>query len=126
MVVVRRLVIVALFSFGCGGSDPQGGGPRDAAIPCPNDLPPACPSPAPSYAADIAPLIMRRCTPCHYPGGVAAMGNHDLSDYPRVFAQKRDVLTQFYACKMPPADAGAPTADERKAMLGWLVCGAPE
>src|SRR5271166_3763189 len=41
-------------------------------------LPQAC-GQAPSYAADIAPLVERTCVPCHGPGGVAF--NQDFTTY---------------------------------------------
>jgi hypothetical protein len=35
------------------------------------------------------------------------------------------VLTEVYACQMPPVDADPLSATERQALLAWLVCGAP-
>jgi hypothetical protein len=35
-------------------------------------------------------------------------------------------LNQVYACNMPPGSAAQPTVQEREALLGWLVCGAPQ
>jgi hypothetical protein len=91
---------------------------------CPNDLPPSCPANAPSYAGDVAPLMSRRCAPCHYPGGIED-SVHDFSTYAHVHAQAGAILGQIHACLMPPADAGQPTADERAALQAWLVCGSP-
>jgi hypothetical protein len=99
--------------------------PAPAAGSCPDDLPPACPAPAPSYQAQVAPLLEARCVGCHGAGQVAS--NRLLDSYGSVFPQRAAVLRQTYACQMPPADAGAPlTLAERAALLGWLVCGAPD
>ena len=38
---------------------------------CPNDTPSACPSPAPSYVSDVAPIVSSHCLQCHAPGGQA-------------------------------------------------------
>ena len=36
------------------------------------------------------------------------------------------MLDQVYACAMPPSDAGVTLSlEEREALLGWLVCNAP-
>jgi len=35
------------------------------------------------------------------------------------------VLTQVYSCRMPQPGAAPLTEAERAALLGWLVCGAP-
>lgn len=107
------------FAYGalaCTSSGGGGGG-------CPNDLPASCPQPPPSYASDVAPVFARRCTGCHSPTGVEA--ERDFTSYDRIHQLRTDVLTQVYACRMPPADAAAPTPAERATLLGWLVCGAP-
>jgi hypothetical protein len=91
---------------------------------CPNDLPAACPDPAPSYAQTIAPLISNRCYPCHGPGGVEQAA-HDFTSYQGVFDQRTMILDAVYACRMPPGDSPQLSADDRAALLGWLVCHAP-
>jgi hypothetical protein len=101
-------------------STPDGGGSG-----CPDDVPAACPTPAPSYANDVAPLVARRCSPCHLPGGIEAQ-THDFSRYDVLFAQKGSVLGQIHACLMPPPEATPPSAAERAVLLGWIVCGAPQ
>jgi hypothetical protein len=101
----------------------SGCGEPDGTSTCPNDLPASCPVGVPSYAADIAPVIHDRCAPCHSPGGSA--GDRPLTSYAEVYARRGPVLNQTHACRMPPSGATAPTPDERAALLGWLVCGAP-
>jgi hypothetical protein len=107
---VRLALLVTIAVAACGGEE----------LSCPNDLP-ACPSPAPSYSADVAPLVQRRCAPCHFPGGTAA--EHNLATYDRVFAQRGIVLNQIYTCRMPP-DAPL-VGEERTLFLEWLECDAP-
>ena len=96
----------------------------DAPPACPSDLPAACPSPPPGYDAAVLPLLAHRCWGCHGDGGIE-VNQHDLGTYDGVFRQRSAVLNQVYGCLMPPSDAAALTPDERAALLGWLVCGAP-
>lgn len=91
---------------------------------CPNDLPADCPTPAPTYADDAAPIIEARCFECHGPGGVA-QPRRDFTTYDGVFAQRGPMLNQVYACRMPPEGAMPLLPDERTVLLQWLVCGAP-
>jgi len=109
---VRALLLGTLLLAGCGGS-----------LDCPNDLPATCPTPAPSYVNDVAPLISAHCLKCHAPGGQEA--SKDFTNYPNVFSQRSAILNQFYSCRMPPEGEPRPTAQERALLLGWLVCGAP-
>jgi len=99
------------------------GGPRTSGN-CPNDLPASCPSPAPSYQAKVAPIINLRCVTCHSPGGQEA--SRPLQTYSQVYSERSAVLNQVYSCNMPPGSAAEPTEQEREALLGWLVCGAPQ
>lgn len=116
-------LVVALVTLGAC-SDPSDS-PTDAGTTgtCPDDLPSACPAGAPSYSADIAPIVEIRCGACHAPGKPQA--SKTLVDYADLHALRGPVLNQVYACKMPPADQPQPTPDERRALLAWLVCGAP-
>jgi mono/diheme cytochrome c family protein len=118
---LRRLAALVLIAAGCG----DGGA-------CPNDLPAECPSDAPGYAATIAPIVKTRCLGCHAPGGQAA--DKPLGTWDDVHARRSAVLNQVYSCSMPPTEGGplgmpstgsGLTDAERAALLGWLVCGAP-
>jgi len=42
----------------------------------------------------------------------------------QVQAHKTDIVFVLNACIMPPADQPQPTSDERRAIMGWIVCGA--
>jgi hypothetical protein len=98
-------------------------GCADPAPACPEDLPAACPDPAPTWAADAEPAIARACLACHGGQGPASIV---LSTWDDVSAHRREVLSQVYACRMPPDDAPPLSADDRATLLAWLVCGAPE
>jgi hypothetical protein len=89
---------------------------------CPDDVPAACPPSPPTYAKDIAPLVQASCATCHAPGGRES--SRLLTDYAHVYAQRGAVLLQVNACRMPPRDAPPISAEGRKALLAWLVCGA--
>ncbi len=89
---------------------------------CPNDLPAACPTPSPSWSADVQPIVASRCTRCHTQGGAA--GTVPLVTYDDVHVRRSAVLNQVYSCRMP--QDGLLGADERAKLLGWLVCGAPD
>ena len=110
---MRAALVCAVVLAGCGSSGP----------PCANDLPATCPSPQPSYATDVAPIIQAHCLKCHAPGGQEA--SKDFTTYQHVFDQRLAILNQFYSCRMPPDGEPRPTSQERALLLGWLVCGSP-
>lgn len=112
MVIARMIPLVWLLA-GCG-DDPKI---------CPNDLPDASVCPGPSFANDVAPLMMRRCYPCHFPGGIED-SVHDFSTYQNVFDQRSRILNQIHACLMPPSYAPQLDSMERFVLQSWLVCGA--
>ncbi len=124
-VVTRAAAVVvcalapAAFAAACSSS-----GASSSSSDCPNDLPATCPPNPPSYAATVAPIFERRCLACHGEGGVES-AQFNFSTYDGVQKHASPILNQVYACLMPPPDAGAPTADERHALLAWLVCHAP-
>ncbi len=91
---------------------------------CPLDLPDggACTEASPLYA-DVAPIIERRCTICHRPGGLQP--TKLFQTYDEVYAMRREMLFQIYSCRMPPPCTPDLTADERQTLLNWFVCGAP-
>jgi uncharacterized membrane protein len=70
-------------------------------------------------------IIQTRCSVCHVPGG--AEPNRPYQTYAQIAVPdtRRAILTQVYACRMPPAGALPLTTDERQALLAWLVCGGP-
>lgn len=116
------LALVSLAILACTSHiDPADSGNGGA---CPQDLPATCPTVVPSYQTTIAPVISLRCLACHGDGGIEVT-KRDLSNYAAVFKERSAVLNQVYACSMPPAASPALTADERKALLDWLVCHAP-
>jgi len=87
--------------------------------------PATCPSPAPSYAAEVEPIIRAKCVTCHAPGGLSAS-----KPYTTLAQIKLEPLTTMISfvqsCAMPQAPAPALTADEGAALLGWLVCREPD
>lgn len=107
------MTFAALLAVACGPPAPS----------CPNDLPMECPSPAPSYMNDVSPIFVGHCVKCHAPGGVEA--SRPLNSYTAVRAQP-GVLTQVYACRMPPAPEPELSSAERHTLLSWLVCGSPQ
>ncbi len=91
---------------------------------CPNDLPQACPSPAPSWDGGVQALIADKCAVCHTPGGLAF--DKPFDSYAHVYQYRGVILDQVYSCYMPPPDAGQLDESQRQQLLGWLVCGAPQ
>ncbi len=99
-------------------------GGSDASV-CPHDLPSTCPSPEPSWMNDVEPIIDRACNPCHGVGGVEQSA-FDFSTYQGVHKNFGSILSNVYGCLMPPPDAGGLTDAQRRTLLGWLVCAAPD
>jgi uncharacterized membrane protein len=94
---------------------------------CPSDLPPDddCATASPVYD-DVAPIFAARCRICHAAGGLETA--HLFDTYAQIHDNtmiRADILTQIYNCRMPPSCAPDLSADERKTMLKWFVCGAP-
>lgn len=103
------------------GCDPGTPAPSSS---CPDVQPSACPTPIPSFAAEVNGIIQQRCSTCHNPAGP----NPDrvFTSYARIYAQRSAILDQTVACRMPPAGAPALTGPERVALVDWLACRAPE
>ena len=95
------------------------GPPADSA--CPNVRPASCPSAVPSYKAEVEP-ILRSCTFCHSPTGIAG---HSETTYADVYAQRGSINDQVNGCNMPPSNATPLTTAERSTLLAWLACDAP-
>jgi hypothetical protein len=86
---------------------------------------PPCPDPAPSYVNDVAPILDAKCNTCHVP----ELGRPwPLTNYADVHDWSYSILSDIARCTMPPVDAGTPalTAAEEIAVLGWVICGAPD
>jgi len=118
---------LALAAAACAAACFSGhdGGGGDAAASCSSDVPATCPSVVPSWSNQVHAIVDARCGQCHTDGGVEAK-EHAFDTYAHVYAQRTSILTQLASCKMPPPDAAPLTSDERAAILGWLVCHAPE
>lgn len=110
------VLLVCLSLAACGDSTPREGAS------CPNDLPKECPSLAPSYAADVAPILADHCLTCHAPG--REKQDQPLDTYDHVYERRGAVMTQVYGCAMPPSGQPPLSPDERTTLLSWLVCGA--
>jgi uncharacterized membrane protein len=107
-----------LIALGCSSQPAQ-----EQPATCPNDLPASCPTPPPSYTNDVAKVLAARCVKCHGKGGVEE--TKPLDTYANVYSRRTTVLTQIYSCAMPPEGEDQLTAEERKTLLSWLVCKAP-
>jgi len=114
--------------LGCAGAErpdpPPDAAPADDR--CPSDLPGDmdCATSAPSYTEQTGAIIEQRCTVCHFDGNTQS--RQVFASYDDVFTEKRGMLTQIYSCRMPPPEAAPLSSSERKALLKWLVCGAPD
>lgn len=88
--------------------------------------------PAPTWEADVKPLMAASCVSCHVEGGIAPFA---LTSYEQVSAMKDAVRLAVESRRMPPYLAGDGCADyaddqrlspEQVAMLGaWAEAGAP-
>ncbi len=115
------LGLAPVLLLACGG-----GAHRDAAAAtCPDDIPSACALPAPSYVADVAPIVAQRCGSCHGLGGVEYPAV-DLSTHAAFVRQQHSVLSVLATCRMPQAGSPQLQAAQRATLLNYLVCGAPE
>ncbi len=108
--VLPLLAIAAIAACSSGSSCPTG------------DLPSSCPSSGvPSYASEVAPILVQQCVGCHSPQGNES--NTPLGTYADVARYRGPVLDQIDACLMPITTMLTPA--DRHTLLTWLVCGAP-
>ena len=122
---VSRVLARLLAFWGVLAASAAGCGPS-AANNCPNQQVPACPAVAPSFAAEVDPIIQGVCVTCHSPGGMEA--SRPLTTYAQITApvNKGTAFGQLLDCLMPPANAPKPlTPAERQTLLEWFACGAP-
>ncbi len=126
--MIRWLVVATTASLcACGPS-----GAYTSADPCagptPEDVPSSCPTPAPTYSQDVLPILERTCLPCHSPQWPDEFNPPDLAGYDRVYEMRGTVQYSIAGCWMPDEAAGGVplTEPERQAIMGWIVCGAPD
>jgi hypothetical protein len=111
VVTAVAIAVAVTVTAGCGSPAPSA---------CPgNELPAACPSPAPSFAADVLPIVQATCQNCHAPGGQEAV--IPLLTYDDVRGRITTVIMQLRMCLMPPVAAGNPTItpEQRQTFLTW-------
>ncbi|HUB07302.1 MAG TPA: hypothetical protein VMB50_09880 [Myxococcales bacterium] len=132
--VTRRLTLLASLLAACGGGHPGGGDGGTDGGSCPN-LSPTCPSPPPSYATQVAPILERSCLPCHTPGKQPYAAPTDLTNWSAVNGIHGTVLDELFVCAMPNGDGGpgfvldggAPTISDadKLTVMDWCLCEAP-
>ena len=111
--------------YACGrGATPRGSASAGAGTTCRRALP-ACTGAAPTYSADVRPILERRCFKCHAGDGVAA-DEHDFSHVEILRAQKGGLAGEIGACAMPPSTEPALPDGEAEVLLRWVACGASE
>ena len=114
---------LGMLAVACSGGGSGANDPAQASCPNTGDL--TCPSPPPSYKADIQPIIEKHCYGCHGPGGVE-VSSINLTTYAEVARRRSDIGFQITHCRMPQPDAGPLTLDEMKTFAEWLgPCSAP-
>ena len=82
----------------------------------------SCPATAPTFAADVRPLVEAHCAVCH--GAGQQMPRLDSYQAISLTTTKQQAFFQIQHCSMPPAPRPPLTAAERDTILTWLVCGA--
>jgi hypothetical protein len=73
--------------------------------------------------AQVEPLIVKSCVPCH-DGMMTDVW--PLTDYGDIAAWASSIKNSILDCSMPPADGGVPiTNAERSALVQWVLCKTP-
>jgi|HubBroStandDraft_6_1064221.scaffolds.fasta_scaffold214066_2 hypothetical protein len=112
---------------GAPADGPSDGGESEATSPppCPDLGYPACPSPPPSWATEVRPIVDLYCSPCHFNGGTGVQKGDDFSTAAGVQHVLTTSLTDLHNCSMPPQDAAVMPTSRRETLMAWLGCGAP-
>jgi uncharacterized membrane protein len=85
----------------------------------------SCGGAAPTYIADVRPVLERRCFTCHANDGPAAE-EHDFTHVATLRAQRRQLVDEVTERAMPPQDRPQLTDAEAQTLLQWVACGANE
>ena len=96
-----------------------------SAAPAPTPEVAGCPLPVPSYRADVEPVLRNKCFACHAGNG-GAVEDLDLSTFEKVHGGRVVIEGKLRARAMPPAGRPQLTDPERRTILSWLGCNAPE
>jgi cytochrome c5 len=112
------MVLLAMLSA-CSTTATGSAGSNDSS--CSASVPASCPTAAPSYQSDVAPLLGTYCNSCHGAGG--SESDKALDSYAGVARLLTDVEGEVAGCSMPPSGSAAPTDAERATILAWIVCG---
>lgn len=115
--VAGALLAVAL-AAGCSDDD-DGAEPTSYCAP----LVASCEGPAPSFSAEVMPILSVRCNTCHDPTRPDAPWAFE--SYSHVVAWQSEITSDLAACSMPPRAADL-LEDERATLGLWLACGAPD
>lgn len=93
---------------------------------CSGETVSSCPSEGSvTYEADIKQILDAKCTDgCHTPGGEESGTRIDSYSTAKVRAQT--IRRQVEGCAMPPSDEPLLSDEERRLLLTWIACGAPE
>jgi hypothetical protein len=94
------------------------------------------PNNPPSFASDVDPIIKERCSPCHFPGGIASQ-IYVFTTYSDVVNAETAIVNELYDCLMPPVNGNvtygiAPgsvpglTAEQASCIVDWIRCGTPD
>jgi hypothetical protein len=121
----------------CSGSSSSGDtdGGSESCPPIPS-LECASQSKAPTYTADVAPIIQDRCAPCHFAGGIAD-AIVDLSTYSGVDNASMSMLDELTDCAMPPVNGNSQfgiaagtvpglTEEQLTTLVQWIECQMPK
>jgi hypothetical protein len=82
---------------------------------------PRCEGPAPTYAADVRPVLARKCFSCHSGDGPAAE-DHDFSREDVLRAQRSSVVDEVSTRSMPPPTRPQLTDAEADVLLRYATC----
>jgi hypothetical protein len=92
---------------------------------CPDAGYPACPSPAPSWKAQVQAIVDTYCAPCHFNGGAGTGNGYVYSTSEGLRHGLTTALTDVHRCVMPPSPAPPLPPADWHTLLEWLACGAP-
>jgi hypothetical protein len=124
---VTRAALLTLCLAACAGAPrptasvgrAAGHAPSSASPSCSHSPPVGCPATAPSFDAQVRPVLEQRCFGCHAGDGAAAE-EHDFSTMERVWTARRAIADEVATCAMPPK---APLDDsEANTLLLWAAC----